>query len=182
MVSSYFSLTSHLTVWVLFSPVFHTDFMASSLNLSISCYLAWAWTQPAGISAFFWRSFLLRTGGQNLISALSISSYPVEQDVLLWSPLVTCPLHTWHVESCAYVDSSENIEQGIFSKLNRFLFIFSACYQAGKLKAVSSALHARALPYLDQQHTLFIKEGLEDREYVWPSLVEFICIWLIGWK
>lgn len=58
--------------------------------------LAWPWTYPAGMSTCSRRSFPLRTGGQNLISSLSISPYPVEQDAFL-TPNLSGNLPTAHI-------------------------------------------------------------------------------------
>lgn len=77
---------SHSVSWLNFGLEFSSlpisEFMASSLDCALPACLAWAWTSPAGMSTCSWRSLPLWTGGQNVISLLSISPYPMEQDAL----------------------------------------------------------------------------------------------------
>lgn len=112
-------------VWVQFAPLFHTGFMASSLGCALPACLAWAWTHPAGMSTCSWRSFPLRTGGQNLISSLSISPYPVEQDAL-FTPNHSGNLPTAHIWALCmhefFRKMSSLFSFGGFSEANSFAF------------------------------------------------------------
>lgn len=106
----------------------HTEFMASSLDCDLPASLAWAWTYPAGLSTCSWRSFPLRTGGQNLISPLSISPYPVEQDVLC-TPNRSGNLPTAHIWALQFFRKMSSLFGGggglSWSKLIRFLLILT---------------------------------------------------------
>lgn len=112
---------------LVFTPLFRIGFMASSLVCALPACLAWAWTYPAGMSTCSWRSFPLRTGGQNLISSLSISPYPVEQDAL-FTPNRSGNLPTAHIWAQCMHGFFRKMSTlfsfwGFWSELIRFLLI-----------------------------------------------------------